>query len=334
MTMSSNSSEVRDLTYAQAINAALRRVLGEYPDALLFGEDVAKPGGVFGCTKDLQPEFGARVFDTPISESAILGAAVGAGLVGRRCIVEIMWADFTLVALDQLVNQAANIRYVSNGKLTAPLTVRMQQGARPGSCAQHSQNLEAIFAHIPGLIVAMPATPQDAHDLLLSAIASNDPAVVIENRGLYFGSREPISLGRPIDPVGGARVRRPGASLTVVALGAMLGPSLESAGLLAKEGVEMEVIDPRWLRPLDETTILTSLRKTGRLLVVHEANISGGFGAEIAARCTEAGFDALDAPIYRVGAPDVRIPAAPHLQAALLPNVQSITAAARELLAY
>ncbi len=330
----SSPDRIAKLTYAGAVNAALLRALRDFPDALLFGEDVALPGGVFGCTRGLAQAFGPRVFDTPISESAILGAAVGASLVGRRPIVEIMWADFALVALDQIVNQAANVRYVSNGRLSAPLTIRMQQGARPGSCAQHSQNLEALFAHIAGLRVVMPATAQDAYDVLLAAIACDDPVIVLENRGLYFGPKEPVGLSGPIQPVGGARVHRSGDALTIVALGAMLPAALEAADLLAAEAIRVAVIDPRWLAPLDEATILDSLAQTGRLVVVHEANVSGGFGAEIAARCADAGFDFLDAPVRRIGSPDVRIPAAPHLQTALLPSVDTILSVAREVLAY
>lgn len=333
--MSLAEAPTQELNYGSAVNAALREALVRHPEALLFGEDIAIPGGVFGCTKGLLDEFGPeRVFDTPISESAILGAAVGASLMGRRPIVEIMWADFTLVALDQLVNQAANVRYVSRGRLTAPMTVRMQQGARPGSCAQHSQNLEAIFAHIPGLRVAMPSTPQDAFDLLLAAVATDDPAIVIENRGLYFGPKAPISLDGDDGAVWKARIHRTGSRLTIVALGAMLSESLVAAEKLAEDGVDVEVIDPRWLAPLDEETILASVAKTGRLLIVHEANVSGGFGAEVASRCADASFGALDAPIRRLGAPNVRIPAAPHLQASLLPNAGTIESAARELLAY
>ena len=184
------------LTFAKAVNEALDRALREFPDAILFGEDVALPGGVFGCTKGLQARHGARVFDTPISESAMLGAAVGAALMGRRPIVEIMWADFSLVALDQIVNQAANVRYVSNGRLTAPMTVRMQQGVLAGSCAQHSQSLEAIFAHIPGLRVAMPSDPGQAYALLLAAVACDDPAIVIEHRAMYHTMSPPPSSPR------------------------------------------------------------------------------------------------------------------------------------------
>jgi acetoin:2,6-dichlorophenolindophenol oxidoreductase subunit beta len=321
---------VPEMTYAQAVNAALDRALSERPEALLYGEDVAKWGGIFGCTKGLAARHGDRVFDTPISESAILGSAVGAAMLGRRPIVEIMWIDFTLVALDQLINQAANVRYVSQGTLTAPLTMRTQQGAMPGSCAQHSQNLEAIFAHTPGLVVGLPATPQDAYDMLLSAIWSNDPAVVIENRNLYFECKQEVELDGPIQPPGGARVARVGADVTAVTWSAMLQTVLTAAEEAARQDVNVEVIDLRWLQPLDIGTVLQSVAKTSRLVIVHEANRTGGFGAEIAAQVAETSLHLLDAPIKRVAVSDSRMPAAPHLQKALIPDSVAVS---RELVA-
>lgn len=313
-----------DTTYAQAVNSALDRALRERPETLLYGEDVAKWGGIFGCTKGLADKHGDRVFDTPISESAILGSAVGAALLGQRPIVEIMWVDFALVALDQLVNQAANVRYVSRGELTAPITVRTQQGAMPGSCAQHSQNLEAFFAHTPGLVVGLPATAQDAYDMLLSAIWCDDPAIIIENRTLYFDRSESVELDRPVQPVGGARVVRQGADVTVVTWSAMLRRVADAAESAANKGVDVEVIDLRWLQPLDMPTVLASLEKTNRLMMVHEANRTGGFGGEIAARVAEDALNLLDAPVRRVAVPDSRMPAAPHLQRALIPSADDI----------
>lgn len=328
----STASGVTSLTVASAVNAALDRALAEFPEALLFGEDIALPGGVFGCTKGLVERYGERVFDTPISESAILGAALGAALMGRRPIVEIMWVDFTLVAFDQIVNQAANVRYVSNGRLHAPMTIRTQQGALPGSCAQHSQSLEALFTHIPGLRVAMPSGPQEAYSLLLAAIACEDPALVIEHRGMYTVSGE-VRSGDPIEPVGGARVVRPGANVTIVALGPMVQVALDASTTLAAEGIEAEVIDPRWLAPFDTATVLASVSRTGRLVVAHQANVTGGFGAEVAARIAQDAFWSLEAPIERVGLPDTRMPAAPNLQAALLPTATDIVEAARRVVA-
>ncbi|WP_369226503.1 alpha-ketoacid dehydrogenase subunit beta [Streptomyces sp. R39] len=318
--------EIRKLTYAEAVNTALQRALRTYPEALLFGEDVALPGGVFGVTKNLHRTFGDRVFDTPISESAILGGAVGAAMVGRRPIVEIMWVDFSLVALDQLINQAANVRYVSQGALSAPLTVRTQQGNAPGACAQHSQNLEALFAHVPGLRVCIPATPQDAHDLLLTSVASDDPVIVIENRTLYHQGKTEVAVDGPVQPLGTAVVRRKGSDITVVTWGAIQSRVLAAADRLQADGMSAEVIDLRWIRPHDIDAVLASVAGTGRLAVVHEAHTTAGFGAEIVAGVVESGIP-LAAPPIRVGAPDARIPAAVGLAQALIPSTDRITEA-------
>lgn len=325
-------AETRQFTYIEAVNAALARALAEDDNVIVFGEDVGKPGGVFGATKQLQKRFGRRVFDTPISESAILGGAVGAAMMGMRPVAEIMWTDFTLVALDQIVNQASNVRYVSNGQLTAPLTVRTQQGVLTGSCAQHSQSLEAFFAHVPGLRVCMPATAQDAYDLLLAAIHCDDPTIVIESRRLYFGDKQPVEVDGPISGVGGARVLRSGSDVTLVTWGAMVHDALEAADLLDADGVSAEVIDLRWLSPFDSRTVVESVRKTSRLAISHEANVTAGFGAEVAARVGDAAFYSLDAPILRVGTPDVRMPAAQVLQDALVPNAASIATEINKLL--
>jgi len=314
------------MTFAQAANAALARELEENEKVIVFGEDVALPGGVFGVTKGLQQRFGERVFDTPISESAILGGAVGAALFGMRPVVEIMWADFTLVAFDQLANQAANVRYVSNGRLSAPLTVRTQQGNAPGACAQHSQSLETLFAHIPGLEVCMPATQQDAYGLLRAAINSPNPTIVIENRTLYHGAKAEIDLDGPLPAVGEPAVRRRGSTMTVVTWGAMQHRVLEAAEELAEQGIDLEVIDVRWIRPLDIGPILKSVGKTGRLAVVHEAHTFLGVGAEIVAQVVSSGVTLVQPPL-RVGTPPARIPAAPHLADALIPNRNAIASA-------
>ncbi len=324
--------ETKSLTFGKAVNAALERALSEMPDTILYGEDVGKPGGVFGVTKGLQQSAGAdRVFDTPISETAMLGVAVGAAMSGLRPIVEIMWIDFSLVAMDQIVNQAANVRYVSAGRLTAPLTIRTQQGATPGSCAQHSQNLEAIYAHIPGLRVGVPATAQDAYSMLLAAVRSDDPVMVIENRGMYHGAEQVVDVGGPIEDVGGARIAQEGKDVTIVSWGSMLFCALEAAALLAQQGVSAEVVNARWITPFDWETLFASVGKTKRLLVVHEANVSGGFGAEIAARVQSECFGKLSAPVDRLGVMDCRIPAASHLQAALIPDADRIAKAAHRL---
>lgn len=320
---------VKTLSYAEAVGAGLARALEEREEALLFGEDVAIPGGVFGVTKGLSRRFGARVFDTPISESAILGGAIGAAMVGRRPIVEIMWADFSLVAFDQLVNQAANVRYVTQGRLTAPITVRTQQGSAPGACAQHSQSLEALFAHVPGLQVCMPATAQDAYDLLLSAVASDDPTIVIENRTLYHGEKAEVTLDGPVQPIGTGVVRREGHDVTVISWGAIQRRVLKAAERLRDEGISVEVIDLRWIRPVDIELAVRSVTKTGRVVVVHEAHTMGGFGSEILAQLVERGIPLRSAPI-RVGTPPVRIPAAVSLAESVIPSVDRIEHAIRE----
>lgn len=314
------------VNYAGAVNAALRRCLAEVPETLLYGEDVAKPGGVHGVTRGLWKDFGDRVFDTPISESAILGTAVGAAMMGRRPIVEIMWADFLLVALDQLVNQAANVRYVSEGRLTAPLVVRTQQGNSPGACAQHSQNLEAFLLHTPGLRVVLPSTPQDAYDAMVAAVYDDDPVVVVDNRTLYFGEKQQIVTDGPPRPVGGSHVRREGAAATVVTWGAITHEVLQAVDQLAAESLPLTVVETPWLNPFDDETVLASVARTeGRLAVVHEAGVTAGFGAEVVARAAEAGV--LTGRALRVGAPDTRIPASPELAGALLPGVDGIRTA-------
>ncbi|WP_436697753.1 alpha-ketoacid dehydrogenase subunit beta [Nocardioides sp. BYT-33-1] len=316
------------LSYAESVNAALRRALTDWPEALLFGEDVALPGGVFGVTKGLRRLFGERVFDTPISESAILGGAVGSAMMGARPIVEIMWADFALVAFDQIANQAANVRYVSRGRLSAPLTIRTQQGSAPGACAQHSQSLEALFAQIPGINVCMPVTHQDAYDLTLAAIADDDPTVVIENRTLYHGRKESILTGGPVEPIGGAAIRRPGSDVTLVTWGSMLHRALAAAESAAAEGIDVEVVDLRWIRPFDADTVLGSIERTRRVVITHEAHTFGGFGSEIAAQVAEAGI-ALRVPLVRVGTPPTRIPAAVQLAGAVVPDASRILDALR-----
>jgi acetoin:2,6-dichlorophenolindophenol oxidoreductase subunit beta len=318
------------LKYGEAVNAALVRAMTEVPETLFYGEDVALPGGVFGVSRGLRRRFGDRVFDTPISESAILGSALGAALMGRRPIVEIMWADFSLVAFDQLVNQVANARYVSRGEAPAPIVVRTQQGAAPGSCAQHSQSLEALFLHVPGLRVVMPWTPQDAYDALLSAVDSDDPVIVIENRTLYAGAKAEVKVGGAPRAIGWSTARRSGGDLTVATWGAMTGRVLQAADELVADGIEVEVVELTWLNPLELTPVLDSLRRTGRLAVVHEANVTGGFGAEIVTRIAEAGVP-LSAPPLRIGTPDVRLPAAPVLADALVPSPAHIAAGLRKL---
>lgn len=317
-----------ETTYVKAVTAALRAELESRPETLVYGEDVGFAGGIFGATRGLQEQFGAaRVFDTPIAENAMLGAAVGAAMTGMRPIVEIMWADFLLVALDQLINQAANVRYLSSSKLSAPLVVRTQQGVTPGSCAQHSQNLEALLAHIPGLRVGLPATPQDAYDMLRAAVADPDPTIVIEARALYQ-QKGPVREDGPPQPAAGARVHREGEDVAIFSWGAMVPQAIAAGELLEREGIAATVVDLRWLSPLDEETIARVVRAAGNVVIAHEANVTGGFGAELSARITAAHFDYLDAPVVRVGTPDVRMPSAPALQQALVPDAAAIARAA------
>jgi 2-oxoisovalerate dehydrogenase E1 component len=321
-----------ELTYQKAVNRALHTELAERPEVLVYGEDVGDAGGIFGISRGLQQEFGpGRVFDTPIAESAILGSAVGAAMAGMRPVVEIMWGDFLLVALDQLVNQAANVRYVSRGALQAPLVVRTQQGVTPGSCAQHSQSLEAMLAHIPGIKVGLPATAEDAYAMLRAAIADDDPCLLFEARSLYQ-VKGVVELGAPVEPAAGARLRRAGGDVAIITWGTMVAPAVDAAQQLAAHGVEAAVLDLRWLRPLDVDAIADVTAGCGRVVVAHEANVTGGFGAEVSARIQEEHFDALDAPVARLGAPDVRIPAAPSLQRALIPDADTIMRRCRELM--
>lgn len=328
------AAPAKDLTYQRAVNAALIDELKTRPDLLLYGEDVGFAGGIFGVSRGLQKQFGhQRVFDTPISEAAILGSAVGAGMEGLRTVVEIMWADFVFVALDQIINQAANVRYVNRSALSAPLTIRMQQGATPGSCAQHSQSIEAILAHIPGIKVGLPATPQDAYDMTRAAIADPDPTVLIENRAMYQNT-SPVVTGQRTQLAEGSRWHREGKDLTILTWGSYLAPCLEAAQELAHSGINAGVMDLRWLRPLDESGLVEAVRKgNGRLLVVHEAHTSGGFGAEVAALVTERFLPHLAAPVARLGTPPVRIPSAPNLQAAVLPSRARIVQEAQRLVA-
>lgn len=322
----------KDLTYLRAINLALRTEMDSRPEVAIWGEDVGHAGGIFGVTRGLQKDYGdRRIFDTPIAEAAILGAAVGAAMEGMRPVVEIMWADFLFVALDQIVNQAANVRYINRSRLTAPLVVRMQQGITPGSCAQHSQSIEAILAHIPGIKVGLPATAQDAYSMTRAAIGDPDPTILIENRNLYQVTG-PVSAGGVAEAAEGARKRREGSDLAIITWGAMLCEALTAAEELAEAGIQASVLDLRWLRPLDDEAITEVVRASGgRVIVAHEANLTGGFGAEVSAHITERHFDTMAGPVIRIGLNDMRVPSAPALQAAVLPRAADIVDAGRKL---
>jgi pyruvate/2-oxoglutarate/acetoin dehydrogenase E1 component len=317
-----------ETTYLAAITSTLACAMREDARMLVLGEDVAE-GGPWGATAGLAEEFGAeRVRNTPISEAAIAGIAIGAAQSGLRPVVEIMFVDFVTLALDQLVNQAAKAHFMSGGQLAVPLVLRTQGGAGQRGGAQHSQSLEAWLTHVPGLKVVMPSTAADAAGLLRAAIADPNPVVYVENKTLYF-RRETLEPEEV--PIGQARVVRSGRDVTVVALSRLVHESLAAAEELAAEGIEVEVIDPRSLVPLDLETIVESVSRTHRLVVAHEAVEHGGFGAEIAAQVQEAAFDELDAPIARVGAPFTPIPLSPPLEDAYVPSRDDVVAAVRRL---
>ena len=320
-----------ELTYIKAITATLADSMRADERVFVLGEDVAE-GGPYTATAGLAEEFGVeRVINTPISEAAITGVAIGAAQSGFRPVLEIMFIDFITLALDQLVNGAAKAHFMSGGQLTVPLVLRTQGGAGQRGAAQHSQSLESWLTHVPGLKVVMPSRPVDAAGLLASAIADPNPVVFIENKTLYFRKGEvPDSASVAI---GEAVTLRAGGDVTIVALSRLVHDALAAAEILAAEhGIEAEVIDPRTLVPLDLAAIVDSVRRTGRLVVAHEAVEHGGFGAEIAAQVQAEAFDYLDAPIERVGAPFAPIPLSPPLEDAYLPGVDDVVAAARRTL--
>ena len=317
-----------EVTYINAITTTLAEAMRADDRVFVLGEDVAE-GGPYTATVGLAEEFGvARVINTPISEAAITGVAIGAAQSGLRPVLEIMFIDFITLALDQLVNGAAKAHFMSGGQLTVPLVVRTQGGAGQRGAAQHSQSLESWLTHVPGLKVVMPSRPSDAAGLLASAIADPNPVVFIENKTLYFRRGE---VGGEQVPIGEAVTRREGSDVTIVALSALVDDALAAAELL--QDIDAEVIDPRTLVPLDLEAIVESVRKTGRLVIAHEAVEHGGFGAELAAQVQAAAFDYLDAPIVRVGAPFTPVPYSPPLEDAWLPGIDAIVAAAQAVCA-
>jgi pyruvate dehydrogenase E1 component beta subunit len=320
--------QTRELSYREAVREALELELERDPDVLFMGEDIGSYGGVFKVTVGLLDRFGpARIRDTPISEAAFVGAAVGLAMTGKRPVVELMFMDFALVAADQLLNQAAKMRYLSGDQYRVPLTIRTQQGVGGGG-AQHSQSFEALFMHIPGFAVAVPSTPADAKGLLATAIRSDDPALVIEHRGLYAIKGE-VPTGEYLVPFGKAAVVRRGADVTLVAYSRAVRTALEAADLLAADGVSAEVIDLRTIVPLDIETLLESVERTGHMVIVHEGHRNGGVGAEVAARVGEAAWGSLKAPVRRVCGLDIPIPFSEPLEARWLPSASDVAAAAR-----
>ena len=325
---------MRELTYSEAIREAMCEEMRRDPTVFLFGEDVGAFGGVWGVSAGMLAEFGEeRVRDTPISEIAIIGAGLGAALAGMRPIAEIMFGDFLMCAGDQLVNQAAKARFMSGGKANVPLTIRVTSGAPGSAAAQHSQSPEAWFMNVPGLKIVTPATPADAKGLLKTAIRGVDPVLFFEPKMLY-ATRGPVPEDPDFTvPFGVANVLREGRDVTVIAVGVMAPKALEAAAQLEREGVSVEVVDPRTLVPLDKATLIRSVRKTSRVVIAHEAHLRGGPGAEIAAMLAEDAIEYLDGPIVRVGAKNVPLPYSPVLEAYVLPGVEDIVGAARSVLA-
>lgn len=318
-------------TYRDALREALREEMIKDERVFVMGEDVGVYGGIFGVTSGFLEEFGeARVKDTPISEAAIAGVATGAAMTGMRPVAEIMFIDFTTIAMDQLVNQAAKWHYMSGGRIKVPMVLRTATGTGRRTAAQHSQSLEAWHAHVPGLKVVMPSTPFDAKGLLKSAIRDNNPVVFIEHKMLYNEKGE-VPEEEYLIPLGKADIKREGDDCTVVATSLMVKRALEAADILAGEGISVEIVDPRTIRPLDIETICTSVSKTHRLVIVHEANGFCGMGAEIAAQVMEKAFFELDAPIARVTGLEAPIPFSPILEDAVVPNVNAIATAVRRL---
>ena len=323
---------MRELTYAEALREGLRQTMASDPSVFLIGEDVGVYGGAFGVSAGLLGEFGdTRVIDTPISEAGIAGACIGAALTGMRPVGEIQFMDFVTLSMEQLVLQAAKIRFMFGGTATVPFVLRMPGGAGTGAAAQHSESLENWFVHVPGLKVVMPSNAYDAKGLLISAIYDDNPVIFIEHKLLYKTKSEVPEEPYRV-PLGQASVVRSGRHLTLVATSLMVVRALEAAAQLANEGIEVEIVDPRTLNPLDEDTIVASVKKTGRALVVHEAVKTGGFGGEIAARIAESeAFDYLEAPIRRLAGLDMPIPYNRNLEYHAVPQVETIVAEARKL---
>ena len=323
---------MRELSYLEAVREALRQEMQNDERVFIIGEDVGVYGGAFGVTRGLVEEFGEeRVIDTPISEYGIAGAITGAALTGMRPVGEIMFMDFTTFAMEQLVNQAAKMRFMFGGTIEVPFVLRCPAGSGSGAAAQHSQSLENWFVHVPGLKVVMPSTPYDVKGLLLSSIRDDNPVIFVEHKLLYK-TKGPVPEEAFTIPLGSADVKRPGRDLTIVATSIMVKRSLEAADVLAQDGIEAEVVDPRTLKPLDEETIIQSVVKTGRVLIVHEACKTGGFGGELAAVIAGSeAFDYLDAPIVRLAGRDMPIPYSRILEYHTVPQVENIVQAARQL---
>ncbi len=324
---------MHEVTYAEAIREAMSEEMRRDSEVFLMGEDVGVYGGAFGVSLGMIQEFGPeRIRDTPISEAAIIGAATGAALLGMRPIAEIQFSDFILIGMDQLVNQAAKLRYMFGGRARVPMVVRSPAGSGTGAAAQHSQSLEALYCHVPGLVVVAPSTPMDAKGLLKAAIRNDNPVLFFEQKLLY-NTRGSLPEEDFVIPIGRADTKRAGDDLVMITYGRMVQVCVEAAEALAPEGRQAQVLDLRTLRPLDSIAIVEAARRTGRVLVVHEACLTGGLGAEVAAIVADSdAFYYLEAPVRRVAGLDVPIPYCPDLERAAVPTVARVTAAARELL--
>jgi acetoin:2,6-dichlorophenolindophenol oxidoreductase subunit beta len=327
-----SKAELRELSYAEAIREAMDIAMANDERVILMGEDIGVYGGAFGVTGDLVDKYGTdRVMDTPISELGGAGVAVGAALTGLRPIFEFQFSDFATLGMEQIVNQAAKLRFMLGGAVSVPVVMRFPAGSGTGAAAQHSQSLEAWTAHVPGLKVVQPSTPEDAKGLLLAALEDPDPVMIYEHKILYK-MKGHVPEGYYITPIGKAAIRREGKDVTIVATAIMVHKALEAAEKLAAEGIDVEVIDLRTIRPMDKDTVLASVRKTGRLVCVYEGVKTLGVGAEVSAMVAESdAFDFLDAPIVRLGGAECPIPYNPELEKAAVPQVPDILAAARNL---
>jgi acetoin:2,6-dichlorophenolindophenol oxidoreductase subunit beta len=323
---------MREITYLEAVREAMTQEMERDERVFLIGEDIGEYGGAFQVSYGMLEQFGhERILDTPITELGLTGAAVGAALIGMRPIAEIMFMDFTTLASDQLVNQAAKIRFMFGGNATIPMVLRTPAGSGSGAASQHSQSLENWFVHIPGLKVVMPTTPYDVKGLLTASIRDDNPVVFIESKQLYKTKGE-VPEEQYVIPLGKADIKREGTDMTIIATGIMVSRSLEAAETLAQEGISIEVVDPRTLRPLDTETIIQSVKKTGKVLIVHEAVKTGGFGGELAAVIAESeAFGYLDAPIQRLAGLDIPIPYNPTLEYHSVPHTENIIESARNL---
>jgi pyruvate/2-oxoglutarate/acetoin dehydrogenase E1 component len=323
---------LKETTVLEAIREAIAEEMERDRNVFMIGEDIGQFGGALGQTKGLFDRFGdERILDTPISEAAIVGAAVGASMLGMRPIADIMFTDFSTLAMDQIINQAAKARFMSGGKVSVPIVIKMQSGAGRGKAAQHSQSFEAIYSHIPGLKVVMPSTPYDAKGLFKTAIRDNDPVVYMEHGSLY-GIKGQIPEEDYTIPMGVGDIKREGKDISIITYSYMVHKALAAAEILGVDGIDAEVVDLRTLKPMDTEIIAASVKKTHRVVVFHEACVTGGIGGEIVAKIAENVFDYIDAPIKRVGIPDVPVPYAKSLEDAIVPNEDKLITCIKEVM--